>query len=877
MTNELSSQLNQSELKEQPSLELTYPQILMPASLDNLLSLTASTKMINESQSDNQDTALSESWATLSDADYSFDDDIRSETTDAASLVDNTGPDDVHSIDDMRSDAGSTDAHSDRHTSRVLPHEESLVESTKTLSTGSVGALRSSGLGRPIELGRPDDPNDAESVEVTQVIHLFDDEEAEEVTGHPSQKDEHSQIVGTVCMTISKNSLNLDRPFRMLYVGDAAARAKILTKVGDVLMAGPEPQKGQHRVGSSRYHVIQSSDNSDLSPNPPDLIPIRTQIVVDDCTTAASIKHEQAPDQIFLSFKNGLLYSSRWNGTTYEVSSASEWSTPDLAVFFVAPNDHPVSKQRHQLAHAFVSRHRIPILIIAESASWASHFNDLPIDHRTPHLRIEAQKTDIPGESSTLSRLPIDLETFECLESGQLNKNFAYLYKRAGSEVSINKSRHMATPSRASEEESPSWRSKAKLQERPTPLSMYSLCTDTSFLGTVMLAVGGLVSLGMGLVACKIALTLFMYLSSRAGGLSELVPATTWVLPPSPSPAILGEAPCILRTASAAIATTSKAVSKSLATLDTPSELAEWITSKSLQATNISENFQVHGIGDCHIVVKTPRGFKARNKSNAFDVVVARGSQVINSSLSKLFDGVYTVSVDREEAYGLLNVTIRRHKSTVLEEHQVDLGAQWRKVAGWKKAAQIASEQIRTDLDTAQVALSTAYDQLSEDMQFRAKGISKKAARQAKKFSQQSLLFINSTAKLLKAKSTQLRHATNHERQQAYTTLSKRADLAFQALVVYAHTTNERGRDVVGKILTSAGRTAEEIQQNTPHIALADVQNKMQECLRSEKLAKAQERAKQIVRDTSSSWRQRRASRKVKTASCGRKGRIGKR
>lgn len=872
MTNELPPQLDSSGLVEHSSIELAYPRLTVPASYINLPSPPASRNMANDIRSDNQDTALSESWATLSDADYSFDDDLRSETTDAASLVDNSGPDDVRSIDGQTSDAGSHDTQSDKDIYQELPPHTPSLESAQTPGTEIAGSLGGSRLWRPIELDLQDSRTQAGSAEVAQVIRSFSNKEAEEIMGYTFQRDENPQFVGSVGMTISKNSLNIDRPFRLLYVGDASARADILTKIGDILMAGQEPQRNRRRLDSSRY-VILPSDASDSSSNHADLIPIRTQIIVDDCTTAASIKSDQAPDQIFLSFKNGSLYSSRWNGTTYEVSSASQWSRPDLAVFFLAGDDHPIVKQRRQLAHAFVSRHEIPAFIIADRTSWVPRLDDLAIDPSAPHLRVEAHKPPKSGESSMLRRLHIDLETFGCLEPHQLNKNLAHLCQHTSAEPTKSLSGLSPAPSHPGPDESRSWRSKV-CQFLSMSMSCLPMGTDTPLRGTIVLAVAGLVSLALGLLTCRIAMATFVYLLSSTENVSKLSPATTWSLEPSSTSTILGKAPSVIQTGGAVIRTSHEAVSKSLATIDTASSLAELITNKSVQVTNKSENFHVHSIGDSHIVVQTPRGFKVRNKSTPFDVVVTRGVRFLDSSLSKLFDGVYTIQVDREEAYGLLNVTIRRPKSSLWEEHQVDLGAQWLKMAGWKKAVQIASEQVRIDLDTAQLALSTACDQLFEDVQIKSKDISKKAARQAKKFSQQSRLFLDSTAELLRTRSIQLQHATKHERQEAYKALSKQADLAFKALVVYAHTTNEQGRAIVERILLSAGQTAELIQQNTPHVDLADVQNKMQEYVRSERLAKAQERAKQILKDTSSIWRQRRASRKSRRARCGRKGKF---
>ena len=860
MTNELQYSLQYSELSEQSSVELTYPRIPVFASFVKLLCYSTLTNMVHESRSDNRSTALSESWATLSDADYSLDDDLRSETTDAVSLVENAGSDDVHSIDEQPSDGGSQDAYSDEDVHPGLPPQN------HSIGTGSVGALKESRLGRPIALEMLESQTETEFAEATQVIHSFSDVEVKRITEYTSSATEYDQFVGRICMKMSKNSLTLDSPFRLLYIGDASARAEILTKMGDVLVAGSETQRGRSRLDSSRYHVFLPSDALDSSPNPPDLIPIRTQIIVDDCTTAASIKHEQAPDQIFLSFKNGSLYSSRWNGTTYKISSASEWSSPDLAVFFVADGDDSVSKQRHQLAHAFVSRHRIPALVISETTSWDSPLDTLPIDHCSPHLRIEAQKMHVSRDTVTLRRLPIDLEIFGCLKSEQLNKNFAYLRQNASNELNVNTSRPSSTPSHASRDKSSAWSPNASCQSSPKPNTLYSLCTDTPVMGTIILAAGGLMSLAMTVIACKLTLALFMYLVSHSGHVSELSPATSWSFQPLSAPTNLEAAPSTIQTAGAAAVTSNESVWRSLAAVDTPSVLTEVVASKSLQAKNQSENFQIHSIGDCHIVIKTPRGFKVRNKSTPFDVVVSRGSEVLDSTLSKLFDGVYTVRVDRDEAYGLLNVTIRRHQSSTLEEHQINFGAQWLTVAGWKKAAQAASEQVRTDLDRAQTALSVAYDHLSQKVHFKSKDVSKTAARQARKFSRQSGLVLNATTTLLKTKSKELWDATNHERQKAYKVLSKQADLAFQGLVVRTHTPNEWGHAIIKRLLISADRRAKQIQQSAPKIELADVQNKMQDYLRSERLAKAQERAKQIVKDTSTSWRQRRTSRRARRA-----------
>lgn len=868
MTNKSSPQLESSELVPQSSVELTYPIIPLPAYLVDLVSLSVSTNMSHESQSDYQDTTLSESWATLSDADYSFDDDLQSETTDAASLLDNTGPEDVHSIADRSSDVGSQDGYGDRDVSQP-PHRQGYpAESTRVADTEGVGAFEASHLAHTIELEPTESKTETEWSEVKRTIYLFNGKEVNRIMGQDWSRDEHSQYIGSVCMTISKSRLKLDRPFRLLYIGNMSARAEILTKVGDVLVSGSEAQRAGRQQGSANHEVVLPSHGSESLTKPPDLTKIDTGVIVNDCVTATSIRHNQSPDQIFLGFKNGSLHSSWWADKAYKISSGSGWAAPDLAIFFVAHDDHPALKRRQQLAHTFACRHQIPRLVICEDTSYAARFSDLLTDHRTPHLRIEDRKDRALEPTPTLSYLPIDLETFVRLDSEQLNKNFAFLSKGGSDDLTGNTSGHSSPPTHAIRHETPPSKRGACDE---TPSMAVELCAwglNNQFLAAIALTVSGLISLTVGLVAYNATLALSMQFLSRAGGVSDMSLAPAWSLQPLSTATMSGKALSVIETAGVAVVTSNSAVPKSLATMDMPSDFAELMTSKSVPTINKSEDFQVHGIGDCHIVIQTPRGFKVRNKSVPFDVVVARGGHVLDSSFSKLFDGVYTIRVDRAEAYGLLNVTIRRHKSSMMEEHQVDFGAQWLKVAGWKKAAQVASEHVRTDLDTAQAALSAAYGQLSGDVQFKARHLSRRATWQAKKFSQQSRLFVESTAKLLSAKSDQLRHATNHERQEAYQLLSTRVDLALRALLVYAHTMNERGRAVVENILTSVGQAAEQIQQNAPHVDVVDIQNKMQDYLRSERLAKAQERAKWIVKDTSTSWRQRKAARSAKRTGC---------
>jgi len=74
--------------------------------------------------------------------------------------------------------------------------------------------------------------------------------------------------------------------------------------------------------------------------------------------------------------------------------------------------------------------------------------------------------------------------------------------------------------------------------------------------------------------------------------------------------------------------------------------------------------------------------------------------------------------LDREDAYGLINVTITaKSKPPVNQIMTVDLGTPWLKIASWRRAARNISAQFTKDLQVAQTGLSEVYGRLCTDLQ----------------------------------------------------------------------------------------------------------------------------------------------------------------
>src|SRR5437667_9434651 len=90
---------------------LQYPKLPLNESVSSWLSQSRPETMTSASQMERPSSALSEGWATLSASDIHSEDDIQSEQTDVASLIGQSGPDDVASLEgrDNDSELDSTD------------------------------------------------------------------------------------------------------------------------------------------------------------------------------------------------------------------------------------------------------------------------------------------------------------------------------------------------------------------------------------------------------------------------------------------------------------------------------------------------------------------------------------------------------------------------------------------------------------------------------------------------------------------------------------------------------------------------------------------------------------------------------------------------
>lgn len=704
--------------------------------------------MTSDPQPENPTKVLSESWATLSVSDAHSEDGTRSEQTDVGSLIDQTSADDVASLDDRYSssevggnDEDHDDDHPDGHDNGNDDEDEDESESEDSddgneeydgrssvsesqelpaLYHRFGGAVEDSGLtaqaafkhssSESIEFVEPEKWPEMDLVELKHTFKFFGGAEASGLKEQLPDNLQDSVLMATVQQTMTKQSLDIDQPFRVLYIGNPDFRNIILDKIGDVLVSSSSGS-GSSSIESSRYHVVPTSFGAGDVPNFAELLPIHVQLIVDECLEASSDLRSGKPNTLSLNFKNRAPCTSSWTGSEYCLSSPSDWTLPNVAIFFVSSKDDTAALETRHLARAFMERHGVPAMVISEKPLWTTTADLIPLNRHSLHVCLESHSRHA-SETVVLRRYPIDLQTFESITPGQLNRNLASL-------ASIYpKQPHKVT--KEAPKPSP-WESIFDIEKYKKHLSHFSDSSNTQDLAVLLrilaLAVLFAITISLGYSVVNSTLVFLSQFFVRSGVPNAASPSpsnihTTSIIP------VDGQRQTSLSVQSSAAIEAQPHGHQGHQAEDYShfEELMGIALSTPTQRGN-SDNFELQVVGDCHVVLKPPRSFVAK-KHPKFSVGVTRRENALPYELSKLFDGVYSLKLDREDAHGLVNVTISTtvSKTPLTQTTQVDFGTPWLKIANWKRAASALSSQFTQDLSTAQTSLSRAYNRLCTDV-----------------------------------------------------------------------------------------------------------------------------------------------------------------
>ncbi|KAL6238587.1 hypothetical protein BDW75DRAFT_201054, partial [Aspergillus navahoensis] len=687
--------------------------------------------MTSTPPADHPQQPLSESWATLSASDVHSEDGAPSEQTDAGSLIDPSGPDDVASLDEQYSSSDDMDAHSEdgRDNESYDSDNRSDISESQGLhlrfpqigcSIDDSNLTTQTAFHKPtdsIQFVEPDKWPEAERVQLKHTIRLIDGPEIAELGDNIFTNLQDSSLMVTLQQTITKKSINTDKPFRVLYLGSSEFRGVILDKLGDVLVSSTSGDFESSSAESSRYHVVPTSFGAGAFPNFAELLPIHFQLIVDECLEATSESHIDRPRTINMKFKNRPTCMSHWTGTEYGISSSTEWALPDMAIIFLSSLDDLAAVETQKLARMFMERHGVPAMVISEKPLWEMSRELVSINHHSLHMCLESRHSTT-GKTTVLKRYPIDLNTFESIAPGQLNKNLASL-------TSICPRKHFkSTTEVPGNVQRTSQFDFKNITQKMLPLPYFSNDTDLTFvLRLIMLTVLSTATLVFGQLVMKAIAVLVSSSVTRSVTASQNFPLssdyTTSVLPMAelkqtslPVPSLTTRDVRVLGQQPNGLSQLQHLMGGALSSID---------------SSMLTEDYEIQVVGDCHLVIKPPNRSVGTKEAPKFNVQVDRRGQPLQYELSQLFEGVYTLKLDRGEAYGLVNVTITTEsRPPVNQIVSVDLGTPWLKIANWKHAAQTITSELVRDVSTAQTGLSEVYGRISTELQVLAGDVVKR-------------------------------------------------------------------------------------------------------------------------------------------------------
>lgn len=741
--------------------------------------------------------------SSLGDSSYDFIDDRSNVTTDDEdqdALTESTTSSDgqafeqVHAPLQLQHDensygqetANSHDRHGSSGEDHVLPSE----------SPGqTVPGLESHRDHEPIEFDEPSvtNLNSSRFTEVSHTLkiiekqprlHEFDHNLLDRLQGH---------LAVTVRQTMTSRSLVLKNgQYRIMYVGDPASRDPIVQKIGTALAAtlkSSTPDVETPR--SSKFNIVPISAFGEESS--PDVVLIDSsglELTVEDCTYASFARKECGNDSLKLVLSGGKTVHSSWNGSKFVVSDT--WRLPDLAIFCLPDNDSLGLKMTRQFARSFMSRHKVLSIVISQSSTWDKPpAEPITLDYLTPHICLEPQNSSI-AHAQIIRRYPVDLATFLNIDAGQMNRNLACLAAASGSskvgqdhKASTKKPKGLPIGNPWSIREIVELLIADVQKDGLRGLNKYEYIAGFA---VVLMSLLGILVVGLGiselLGASRVS-------TSRVFPVNTSVPSITSV---STSTSTSPTVPLSLSGAFTPIASapsSTKAQIPPTKSLSTNTDLASFLLDTYTLAPNKSEQFKVHVLGDCHIVLRPPHWFSKMRKSPRLLFKILRGDSELKHQTTTLFDGVYALQVPREDAYGTLSVEVwTESKPIVNENFEVDFGSSWLKAAGWKKATRVLEESVRGDLYSVQTSLSTVYDHTKTGLSTFVQQQSKKVAvlRSSNGVSFKSPLKVATRTKGLivaQTKDLQRTFSKRVSRVAASSQISRRADAFTKDLTLY--------------------------------------------------------------------------------------------
>ena len=664
--------------------------------------------------------------SSLGDSSYDFIDDRSNATTDDEdqdALIESTTSSDGNTFEQLPTPSRSREC--DGVADHGLQHQGSEYPQSPPGSSRAEHVVSGEGPGQaathldihqthePIEFDEPSitNLNASRFTEVSHTLKIVEKQSGLDEFYYNLLDRVQGHLAITVRQTMISHSLTpKDGQYKIMYVGDTAAREQILQKIGTALAANmkcstPDSEKPR----SSKFNIVPISAFGEESW--PEVVLIDSsglELSVEDCRYASFDRREGSNDSLRLELSGGTTVHSNWNGSNFEVSN--DWRLPDIAVFCLPDDDNFSLKMTRQFARSFMSRHKVLSIVISRSPTWDKpSMEPITLDYLTPHISLDSRNSSLV-QAQIVRRYPIDLTTFLNIDAGQMNRNLACL---AAASRSPKPQRDQHTSSRHGKR-SPA---DSSLSLRET---INSLVTDVRKDGlrglnqyeylagfaVVLISVLSMLVIGLGvselLGASRVS-------NSRVFPANTSLPSSSEVLT---FPALQTADPSFSSTFAPTVNSPSSISTQPPQTkgLSASTDLASFLLDAYTLSPDKSEQFKVHVLGDCHIILRLPHWFNKTRKTPRLSFEILRGNLKLEHQATTLFDGVYALQIPPEDAYGVLRVKLSTETKPVINESfEVDFGSSWLKVTGWKKATRVLTEVVRKDVHLAQASLSNIF------------------------------------------------------------------------------------------------------------------------------------------------------------------------
>ncbi|KAI5812612.1 hypothetical protein BZA77DRAFT_252926 [Pyronema omphalodes] len=589
---------------------------------------------------------------------------------------DDDGTSSIASLEDDMSDAGLSSMAASTDSLRSIPGSESEDEDDHPNPIPSFAGLDGHHLDDSMHTlhDRPPSPEEflfdepegvtTDEIQVSQKLSVFKDDEATEIRRN-LHLDDTVNVYCTVRQSMSRNLLQLQEPFRVLYVGSTVAKEDIQHKLASALAAALSESTSStgswDSVRSPRFNIVPINSFGSLSTSPEvELIDSSGLDMTFDVCTAA-----KAANSILSLWLNGNQNISSVSSEKGPRLEAPGWKLPHLAVIYCSDDDNSQRRATRVIARTFMSRHEIPTIFISQNPHYhQSNDQYIDIDRRLIHLCIESDKP--PGVYKTV---PIDLSTFLNLNPRQLNRNLGCVTK-------------VSTPLPPNSKDKPSEDTPRYICKLERWLNWYQNNLDA---------------------LCDIAMTnqikSCLWLASLFGLYILVSGLQCWILNTVPStlpPATVSDANWIplshtpIPTTTAAVPSTTSAVQVK-ATPTTDSSLLSFINSDLIIAVNEtdSECFVAYVPPRTNLIgIVPPSNIQKLRKQPQIGVKLYRDDVLIKSEVEASPNGTLFVRMENEyEFWGTVNIQISARTRPRLKSNvTVDLGRQWMRMNDrWRK------------------------------------------------------------------------------------------------------------------------------------------------------------------------------------------------